>query len=447
MTSKLALVLKVAASGVAMAGVLGACKPAAFGQRPLSAAAIADPQERVAATQAEKALRAMREQDLATAIGAAEMAVAAAPADAGYRLMLANAYLGAGRFLSARQSYEDAAMLAPGLNRAQIGVALASLGTGDAARARAALAELGAGAPAADQGLALALAGDADKAIALLEAEARSPLVTARTRQNLALAHALAGDWPRARAVAAQDLSGATLDARLAQWAALAGESRSELRVASILSVIPDYQDAGRPVALALVQPPSAPVVAPEPRAVFVDAGPAPLLAPAALAVSEPATVVTADVALDAPRAPVADVVPFATPAVAPAPLVNRSPALALGRTMEAQLRRVSAGESHALASGWVIQLGAYSSEQRVNLGWANATGRFGRLASYTPTRSTIRIGGRTLHRLGVIGPDSRSDANALCISYRTQGGDCFVRGTSGDSPVRIAGLGSKAGA
>lgn len=442
MTSRLALVLKVAVSGVAMAGVLGACKPAAFGQRPLSPAAIADPQERVAATQAEKALRAMRDQDYAIAIGAAEMAVAAAPADAGYRLMLANAYLGAGRFLSARQSYEEAASLAPGLDRAQIGVALASLGTGDTARARAALAELGAGAPAADQGLALALAGDTDKAIALLEAEARSPLVTARARQNLALAHALAGNWPRARAIAAQDLSGAALDARLAQWAALAGESRSELRVASILSVVPDYQDSGRPVALALIQPssvPAIPAAAQAPQAVFVDAGPAPLLAPA---VADAAPVVTADVALDTRPAPVAEIMPFAAPATTP-----RAPALALGHTMAAQLRRVSAEESHAIASGWVMQLGAYSSEQRVSLGWASATGRFGKLASYTPTRSTIRVGGRTLHRLSVAGLASRADANALCINYRNQGGECFVRGTAGDSPVRIAGMGRAPGA
>ncbi len=444
MTSKFSLVLKVAVSGVAMAGVLGACKPAAFGQRPASASAIADPQERVAATQAEKALRAMREQDHGTAIGAAEMAVAAAPADAGYRLMLANAYLGAGRFLSARQSFEEAATLAPGLNRAQIGVALASLGAGDTARARAALADLGAGAPAADQGLALALAGETDKAVALLEAEARSPMVTARVRQNLALAYALAGNWPRARAVAAQDLSGVALDQRLAQWAALAGESRSELRVASILSVVPDYQDSGRPVALALAPPSSSPPAVEAPQAVFVDAGPAPILAPAALDI---APLVTADVALDAHRAPVADVVPFPTPAVTQAPLAVRSPTLALGHTMAAQLRRVSAEDSHAVASGWVIQLGAYSSEQRVGLGWANATGRLGKLASYTPTRSTIRVGGRTLHRLGITGLGSRADANTLCISYRNQGGDCFVRGRSGDSPVRIAATGRAAGA
>jgi hypothetical protein len=330
------------------------------------------------------------------------------------------------------------------LNRAQIGVALASLGAGDTARARAALADLGAGAPAADQGLALALAGETDKAVALLEAEARSPMVTARVRQNLALAYALAGNWPRARAVAAQDLSGVALDQRLAQWASLAGESRSELRVASILSVVPDYQDSGRPAALALAQPPSAPAAVQAPQAVFVEAGPAPVLAPAALDI---APLATADVALDVRRAPVSDVAPFPVPVAAKVPAAANAPALALGHTMAAQLRRVSAEDSHAVASGWVIQLGAYSSEQRVGLGWANATGRFGKLASYTPTRSTIRVGGRTLHRLGVTGLGSRADANALCISYRGQGGDCFVRGTSGDSPVRVAALGRTTGA
>ena len=55
-------------------------------------------------------------------------------------------------------------------------------------------------------GLALALAGRAAEAIAVLEAAAREQGADATVRQNLALAHALAGDWTEARTIAAQDV-------------------------------------------------------------------------------------------------------------------------------------------------------------------------------------------------------------------------------------------------
>ena len=56
---------------------------------------------------------------------------------------------------------------------------------------------------AGDKGLALALAGDADGGIALLQSAARAEGATSRTRQNLALAYAIAGKWREARAIAA----------------------------------------------------------------------------------------------------------------------------------------------------------------------------------------------------------------------------------------------------
>ena len=60
----------------------------------------------------------------------------------------------------------------------------------------------------ADAGLALALAGDPQSAVAVLEPAARAVGADARTRQNLALAYAFAGDWDQARTVAAQDVPG-----------------------------------------------------------------------------------------------------------------------------------------------------------------------------------------------------------------------------------------------
>ena len=84
-----------------------------------------------------------------------------------------------------------------------------------------------------DAGLALALAGDPQSAVAVLEPAARTVGADARTRQNLALAYAFAGDWEQARTVAAQDVPADQLDARIQQWMALAKPARASDQVAA----------------------------------------------------------------------------------------------------------------------------------------------------------------------------------------------------------------------
>lgn len=98
-------------------------------------------------------------------IAGAEAAVATNPRDAAARLALAHAYMAAGRFVSAGKTYQDVLTLRPNDAGAAIGLALmeAAVGRHDVARAR--LDALTA-APAADAGLARALAGDVDGAVA-----------------------------------------------------------------------------------------------------------------------------------------------------------------------------------------------------------------------------------------------------------------------------------------
>ena len=137
-----------------------------------------------------------------------------------------------------------------------------------AAAAIARLDELAGRAPAADVGLAYALAGQRRPGVEILEAAARAPGATARTRQNLALAYAMAGDWRRARAVAAQDISPADLDARHGAMGGLRAPRR-RLRPGSpaLLGVTP-VEDPGQPVRLALAPAEAAPAPV-ESRAAF----------------------------------------------------------------------------------------------------------------------------------------------------------------------------------
>lgn len=200
---------------------------------------------------AEQARAALQRGDAAAALSLAERAVEMAPRDAGYRMLLADLYLKNGRFRSAETSYSDVADIDVGNVRAGLSIALSQIAQGRNGDAIATLEEIQDRAPAADVGLAFALAGEPQRAIALLEPAARAQGADGRTRQNLALAYAFAGDWQRARTVASQDVSPAELGARLQHWATLARPSSQNGAVAALLGVTP-ADDPGQPVRLAL---------------------------------------------------------------------------------------------------------------------------------------------------------------------------------------------------
>lgn len=465
------IAFKIAASTmiVSLTMTSGTALSGQMRSRPASA-----PADREAARAHEQGARALRENRLEDAREAIERAVAAVPRDAGYRLLLADIYLKAGRFDSARATYADVLELDPSNRRAGMSFALAQIALGRPAAAVAQVDYLDGIASDADRGLAYALAGHPERGIALLEPLARSQMATPRIRQNLALAHALAGDWRRARAIAAQDVSPAELEARMTQWASLARPDSGMTRIAGLLGVTPVASDPGQPVRLALVRSADAPVQVAQavPVAPLLDPGAPPRqlvsLAPAAPAypqASAPAPAVSGDsdwgrpaeapaqiaeapsyylpVPQPEPEAPSAREVERAlavqtlnrpTPAVVQAASVSLPPAPRFNRAAP----RVAVAQVRAGASRYVVQLGAFSNEANAERAWVETQGRYG-LTPYAPLTVTIDHQGRTLHRVAVAGFASEADARRLCGSIKAEGGECFVRENAGDAAIRWA--------
>lgn len=245
-------VTNFAASTMVIAMTMAGCQADTF--LTTASAATGERGEQQAQRFAEQARAAVGRGDAPAALTAAERAVELAPRDAGYRMLLADVYLKAGRFRSAEASYADVLAIDGGNVRASLSLALVQIAQGRSADALVSIEAVQDSAPPSDVGLAFALAGQSQRAIALLEPAARAAGANGRTRQNLALAYAFAGDWQRARTVAAQDVSPAELGRRLEQWAALARPAAHDDAVATLLGVT-RAEDPGQPVRLALSRP------------------------------------------------------------------------------------------------------------------------------------------------------------------------------------------------
>jgi hypothetical protein len=387
-------------------------------------------------------------------------------------MLLADLYLKNGRFLSAEHAYSDVLTLDPVNARAGLTRTLAMIGQGKSGEAMLELDRLAGTASPGDVGLAFALAGQAQRAIEILEPAARAPEANARVRQNLALAYALAGDWQRARTVGAQDLSAAELGKRLEQWAALANPATPYSQVAAILGVSP-VEDAGRPTRLALApEAPrhqasaetSAPESAPPAPVRFAAAetpaavgGPVEEVAeekPESFAYTPPAhtdlfapPVDTAAVAVPAPSAPAkTDLVEPARFAAAVASLVDapvaqarQTPAVAKAPIMAFTPEKAAPVAVTRKTGRYVVQIGAYRNASQVEQAWARLYKQYP-FGETQPLSTTVTIPGKgTFHRLAVSGFDRPADASRLCHSIRSKGGSCFVRATAGDAPVRWA--------
>jgi Flp pilus assembly protein TadD len=398
---------------------------------------------------ATRAMAALNQNNIPLAIDYAERAVARTPTDAGFRALLGSAYFAGGRFKSAEAAYKDSLALYSNQPQVVLKLALVEIAQGKNSEA---LAFLDAGKDvldAADYGLAVALAGRPAEAIPVLEQAARSPDADARVRQNLALAYALSGDWTNARTIAAQDVPGDQLDARIHQWMQLATPGQQSTAVASLVGVSPAAADPGQPVRLALNKtdtqmaqnaPASAPAQQPQQpqQPQVAEAAPLPVVpAPAAVA---PAPVELAQAA---------------PPATEPMPFVNVPPrpakkAVAKPATKQAQASRgpAPAPSKPALIrtasmnrgnSGIVVQLGSYSNANSVLVAWNNKARQFRSLAAYTPMSARFSSPKGQFYRLSVKGFGSVGEAMALCSSVRRSGGSCFVRNVAGDTPVQIA--------
>lgn len=377
---------------------------------------------------ATRAQVALEQGDAASAVAFAEKAVENSPNEAGVRALLGNAYLSAGRFRSAEAAYADALALAPGINGVPLKLALAQAGQGKADEALQTLATYANMIDPADAGLAMALAGRPGQAVETLDNAARAPGADARVRQNLALAHALAGDWVRARAVAAQDVPGDQLEARMAEWAKLASAGQPGTQLAAVIGVTPAANDAGQPVRLALkdnglrqrmaeAAPQAAPVALAEAAPV---AEPAPASAPVAMA------------AADAPAA-APDVVEMVDS-------LRAEPVRPNGALPKvAELRRSAAkrfGESRV-----VVQLGAFSSQKNVRLGWSTVSKRHRELRQFVPASARFDSPRGTFYRLSLKGFASEGQARSLCTQLKASGSNCFVRTAAGDAPVKFASI------
>lgn len=409
---------------------------------------------KVASTSAAIARNALAAKKGELAVKHAEKAVAAMPQDASYRMLLGEAYLSAGRFVSAETAFNDVLSLDAENGRAALKLALAMSAMGKQTEALGVLDAHRETMNAGDYGLALVLAGNAGAAIQTLNAAARGPDANAKVRQNLAFAYAMAGNWTQARAIASQDLQGEQVNQRIAQWAMLSRPQTTADQVAGILGVTP-VADAGQPVALALG------VVAPQPTALASVEAPvtAEEVASAAPAVSvaleetaQAAPVQVAEVAdrvaalegvaaakqiVFAPRHEIVQKLPDAynrrTAAVAPAAQPRQM-------VVPAKKTTTSAAAAPAIEAGrFAVQLGAYASVKRAEQGWSRIARNMGVLKDYDPKTARVRVKTASLYRLSVTGFATREDASRVCTQIKSSGGECFIRSVAGDQPLRWA--------
>lgn len=456
------IVFKVAASTLVLGLTMVSCRSDTAVIRSAADAATAGQQ--AAAAQAE-ARHALESGNVAGAIAGMETAVSLSPRDAGYRLLLADLYMKAGRFESARATYSDVIEIDPENARASLALALTQIALGSPQGAVAQLDRIAGRAPAADVGLAYALAGQPERGIELLEPAARSLTASARLRQNLALAYAMAGNWERARIVAAQDLSPAEVGPRLRQWATLNQPEAASSQLVQLLGVAP-AADPGQPARLALhraevPQVETAQVAEPVQHHDFarVEYAGAPVPPPqAAVTIAEEIPAVEPD----SPAALQMDAVPSAEPAKEPVKTFEQRRYAAAAESLtrpeptviqtaiasavppppvfkRAEPEAVQARPEPRPASGrYVVQIGAFSTPENAERAWIAAERRFG-LRMEQPLTTTIDLDGRILHRVSVAGFENQAEAKRLCGSIKSRGGECFVRTTAGDAPVRWA--------
>jgi Flp pilus assembly protein TadD len=409
------------------------------------------------------ALAAIKARQGDKAVRYAESAVSLSPQSADLRAILGQSYLLAGRFVSAEASYRESLILKPANAKAILNLALAQIAQGKYPEARQTLDDGQALLPVTDRGLALALAGDREEAVAVLENAARAITATPQIRQNLALAYALAGRWNEARITAAQDVSPDELEARLTSWALFASPKGTADQVASLLHVSPAV-DPGRPVELALapVEPKpevqlaqAEPITAPAPAPVAEPvAAPQPTQSPEPVVVeSVKKDVVAEPVQVAQAEVPAAPVVSEPSPApVAPAQkpmLIKPQPAPAVAAVppllrAEAKPVRVAAFQPSSLivapkrraVGEYVVQLGAFSSAARLEAAWNRARKGAAYIGNYMPVSTLYK---NSLHRLSVSGFATRAQAVATCEKLHNAGLACFVRSTAGDAPIQWA--------
>ncbi|MCB2072405.1 MAG: SPOR domain-containing protein [Novosphingobium sp.] len=379
----------------------------------------------------------------------AERAVERNPNDAGSRISLADAYLQAGRFDSAAATYNDAIALGDSSPRTSLSLALANIGSGHDREAVAILDDAGDSLPAGDLGLALALAGETSRGVAILSDALRNGEDTPKLRQNLAYAYALDGRWREARVMAAQDVPADQLDARISSWAVQGKPEDYQKRVAGLLGA-PVRSDSGQPASIALN---GAPAPAWSNSAAAEPVGELPPLeqpAPASYSYSSPvesppvaqAPVETARVSsvnfADAFSEPAADESEFVS-----RPVVQPAPARRVAGDQPADRPKAHfAADKSPKDCTHLVQLGSFSSESNAKRAWKIFQARNPELRNYELQITPAVVRGKNYWRVAAAGFDKRA-AIGLCSSVKSRGGGCFAYSADRQLPGTLPAKGS----
>lgn len=371
------------------------------------------------------------------AISLAEQVVAANPREPSYRALLGHAYMKAGRFDSAATTFDDAMKLGDTSAKTALGLALSRTAQGRTREAVAILDDWRDAIPAEDLGLALALAGETGRGVAVLSDAVRAGSGSAKLRQNLAYAYALDGRWREARVMAEQDVPADLVDERISDWAARARPEDNQLRIAGLLSV-PVRADSGQPTALALGDNPASEQLAVEAAATTV----APSLAakgelPAASESSESlaqyrpigapveaAPVAAAPAAVSAPQSFDSA---FASQEAVSAPAKPK--VVRTGKVFASHkpgLRPRQSRAKHAVGSSHRVQLGSFLSQQGARRAWGIYAAKNPELKNYKMTITTATVRGKLYYRVAAGGLNGKG-ASGLCSSVKSRGMACFA--------------------
>ncbi|WP_169793718.1 SPOR domain-containing protein [Novosphingobium fuchskuhlense] len=394
---------------------------------------------------ASSAQTALSKGSTEKAIALAEQAVLAAPRNAAYRTLLGSAYLRAGRFEAARQSFDEAMQLGEDSGKAALSLALADIALGRGSEATDTLNTYRDSIPASDYGLAMAMAGQTQTGIAALTDALRRGENTPKVRQNLAYAYALDGSWSDAKLMAAQDIPADKLNERLQTWAFMARPEDTRRRVATLIGA-PATAEGGQPTALALANFPEPAKLAEEAVAMAVTDKASPTdaaeLAKAA-ATAMPAPQVDAaapqPALADASSAPAAaklaaiDVAPSAV--AAPQQMVSHPVVQPLrgARLAAASVPAAASASAPAGARGsHLVQLGAFSSAEGAQRAWRHFATRNARLSGYHSQITQVAVNGHQFWRVQAVGFTGFASARQMCQSVKAKGGACLVMAEPG---------------
>lgn len=401
-----------------------------------------------------KAQSALEDGKVDKAVSFAEAAVLASPREAEYRATLGKAYLEAGRYESAATAFGDAIELGDNRGRTVLSYALTKVATGENRSAVRALQARQNSVPRADLGLALALAGEADRGVKILIDSIRDGNASPKARQNLAYAYALAGNWRAARVMASEDVPPDQLDTRLSDWAASARPEDHMLRVSKLLGLDP-VSDGGQPQYLALANFPSQPELAAEAAQMAkVDNEMTQTAAPAsprqnesmAFAMNDFDGVTHSTVASSttpavqsAPAPSVVAPAAKSSPAPRPGPPFVSNEVVQKVAVPASTAPRTTARTAPAAASApaqstaargstdtHLVQLGAFNSREVAEQKWREFQRRYPSLKGRDVVITEAEVNGRTFFRVAAAGFGERQ-ARSMCGSVKASGGGCFA--------------------